>query len=164
MTQQTIRDEPAADRAAIRRVIEAAFGRPDEANLVDRLRADGDTVMSLIAAEDGEIVGHVLFSRMAAPFRALGMAPVSVVPERQRMGIGSRLIRTGIERAAREGWQAVFVMGDPEYYRRFGFDAALARGFTSPYAGPYLMVLALDGALPVKTGRIDYAPAFARLG
>jgi putative acetyltransferase len=74
------------------------------------------------------------------------------------------LIRAGIDRAARGGWQAVFVVGEPDYYRRFGFDAALASGFTSPYAGPYRMVLALGGALPVKTGKIDYAPAFARLG
>ncbi len=158
-----IRDEEPADRAAIREVVTAAFGQPLEADLVDRLRAEGDSVLSLVAMEEGRVVGHVLFSRMSAPFRALGLAPVAVMPDRQRAGIGSRLIRIGLERAAEDGWQAVFVLGDPAFYRRFGFDADQASGFSSPYAGPHLMVLALGGALPAMTGEIAYAPAFAGL-
>ncbi len=159
-----IRAEEPADPAAIRDVITAAFGRTLEADLVDRLRADGDAVISLVATREGGVVGHVLFSRVSAPFRALGLAPVAVVPDRQRAGIGSRLIRVGLERAAEKGWQAVFVLGDPAFYRRFGFDAEQASGFSSPYAGPHLMVLALGGALPATTGEIAYAPAFAGLG
>ncbi|PRD41816.1 N-acetyltransferase [Phyllobacterium phragmitis] len=159
-----IRDEGPADIAAIHRVVEAAFRQSVEADLVDRLRADGDSVISLVAEEDGKIVGHILFSPMSAPFPALGLAPVSVLPERQHAGIGSKLIREGLKRAEREGCRAVFVLGEPEYYRRFGFDPALAAGFASAYAGPYLMALPLNGEMPAEKGGIDYAPAFAALG
>jgi putative acetyltransferase len=158
-----IRDEVPGDESSIRAVVTAAFGQPDEADLVDRLREDNDCVISLVAGEADALGGHVLLSRMTAPFRALGLAPVSVTPDRQCAGIGSRLIRAALERAARDHWQAVFVLGDPAYYGRFGFDAALASGFESPYAGPYLMAKPLGAALAVTAGRIDYAPAFAAL-
>jgi putative acetyltransferase len=179
-----VRDEIADDIAAIRAVVEKAFGRSDEARLVERLRTDGDSVISLVATEGPEVLGHVLFSRMTAPFPALGLAPVSVVPERQRTGIGSRLIREGVLRAqaaragtsrsidrrtARESkkiqnFAVVFVLGDPDYYRRFGFDPALASGFACAYAGPHFMALPLGDSLPVTTGPVAYAPAFAALG
>src|SRR5262245_41244578 len=156
----TVRDEQPADRAAVRRVIEAAFARADEADLVERLRADGDSVLSLVAVGDDGIVGHVMFSRMTAPFRALALAPVAVAPARQRAGTGSLLIRAALGRlradatgAAIDGapdgamvgeWDGVFVLGEPRYYARFGFDPGLARGFASPYAGPHLMALSLQ--------------------
>ena len=110
-----IRDEEPSDRAAVRAIIEAAFARPEEADLVDRLRDDGDCEVSLVAGEGDQIVGHVLFSRMGAPFRALGLAPVAVAPERQRSGIGGGLIRAGLARARSAGWQGVFVLGNPGY-------------------------------------------------
>ena len=159
-----IRDEGPADAPAVRALVEAAFGRPLEANLIDRLRADGDAAISLVAVDGGEVVGHVLFSGMAPPFRALALAPVSVAPHRQRSGVGTRLIRVGLARAKDGGWRGVFVLGDPAYYRRFGFDPAVARGFASDYAGPHLMALAPGGGdLPATGGRIDHAPAFAAL-
>lgn len=158
-----IRDETESDHAAVRDLVTAAFGQPDEADLVERLRADGDAAIALVAEDNGAVVGHILFSRMSAPFRALGLAPVSVLPERQGTGIGSRLIREGLRRAEAGGWQGVFVLGDPAYYSRFGFDATLAEGFDSPYAGPYLMAFAPGGDLPGRQGRVDYAPAFATL-
>jgi putative acetyltransferase len=158
-----VREEQPEDAAAIRAAVTAAFGQRAEADLVDRLRADGDSVISLVTVEDCRIVGHVLFSKMSAPFRALALAPVSVVPERQNAGIGSRLIRAGLERAATDGWQGVFVLGEPEYYGRFGFDPSHAADFTSPYAGPYFMALTVVGALPATEGKLDHAPAFADL-
>jgi putative acetyltransferase len=159
-----IRDEQAADRMAIRAVVTAAFGRAMEADLVDWLRDDGDNAISLVAEERGAIVGHVMFSPMTAPFRALGLGPVAAQPKRQRAGLGGALIRAGLVRARDAGWQGVFVLGDPGYYRRFGFDAGLAKDFASPYAGPHLMALALDGGpLPARSGAIAYAPAFDRL-
>jgi len=161
-TMVLIRNEELADRTAVRAIIEAAFAGPDEADLVDRLRDDGDCELSLVAVEGGRVVGHVLFSKMGAPFPALGLAPLAVAPDRQRSGIGSRLVRAGLERARSAGWRGVFVLGDPNYYRRFGFDAALASGFDSPYAGPHLMALALGSALPASGGKIEYAPAFGR--
>lgn len=131
-----------------------------EAELVEELRRAGDSAISLVAEEDGEIVGHVLLSKMEAPFRALALAPVSVGPGRQRCGIGSALIRSAVNRAREEGWAAIFVLGEPSYYERFGFDAAAAAGFTSPYAGEHFMVLALGAALPVKSGELRHARAF----
>jgi putative acetyltransferase len=106
-----------------------------------------------------------MFSRMKAPFRALGLAPVSVLPGRQLAGIGGSLIREGLARATSAGWDAVFLLGKPEYYERFGFVAETAAGFASPYAGPCFMALALrpDG-MPVHSGRVAYAPAFSGLG
>ncbi|MDH7797812.1 MULTISPECIES: N-acetyltransferase [unclassified Beijerinckia] len=167
-----IRDEQPDDIAAIHHVVEAAFGQAVEAALVDQLRAAGDSVISLVAIEEEAVVGHVMFSRMTAPFKALGLAPVAVLPQWQGRGIGSALIREGLKRAAAEAWpeawsepwQAVFVLGDPAYYRRFGFDVARASGFISPYAGPYLMLLTLRDDVLAREGRIDYAPAFAALG
>jgi putative acetyltransferase len=155
-----IRDEQEADRAAVRRVIAAAFVRSVEGDLVERLRDDGDGVVSLVAVEADAVIGYVMFSRMVAPFRALALAPVAVLPERQRAGIGSDLIRYGLERVRSARWDGVFVLGDPRYYRRFGFDPALACGFASPYAGPHLMACALGPALPVREGTIAYASAF----
>lgn len=159
-----IRAETVLDIAAIRAVEEAGFARPHEADLVDALRAAGDAVFSLVAIEAEQLVGHIMFSRMDAPFRALGLGPVAARPDRQRRGIGGRLIREGLVRAGAEDWQAIFVLGDPVYYRRFGFDPAMAAGFRSPYAGPYLMALPLGAPdLPMRSGRIGYAPAFAAL-
>lgn len=159
-----IRHERPDDAAAIRAVLEAAFPGLEEARLVEELRADGDAAIALVAEASGIVIGHVMFSPMTGPFRALGLGPVAVAPAHQRSGIGGKLIRQGLAEAGEAGWQGVVVLGEPAYYRRFGFDPALAAGFTSPYAGPHLMALALGGPLPVTSGRIDYAPAFGRLG
>jgi putative acetyltransferase len=158
-----IRSEAYSDAPAIRQVVQAAFGGPAEADLVDRLRATGDIAISLVAADDDRVIGHVLFCGMRAPFPALGLAPVSVAPEHQRRGIGNQLIRRGIADAEAAGWHCIFVLGDPGYYRRFGFDVALASGFTSRYAGPLLMALALGSRLPILHGEIEYPPAFGLL-
>ena len=158
-----IRSEEAGDEAAVRALTQAAFGRGDEATLVDRLRADGACVLSLVAAEDDALVGHVLFSLMEASFRALGLGPVSVAPARQRKGIGSALVRAGLEAARGADWDAVFVVGDPAYYRRFGFTPEAAAPFGCAYAGPHLMALPLVRPLPAQAGEVAYAPAFAAL-
>ena len=158
-----IRAAGPADHAAVRAILLAAFPGPDEADLVERLRADGDSAIELVAERDGRIVGHVLFSPVEAPFRALALAPVAVAPDRQGEGIGSALIHAGHEAARRQGWDAIFVVGEPEYYRRFGYGAALAAGFASPYAGSYFMVLALRGPLPAGKGEVRHAAAFSAL-
>ena len=141
-----IREETPLDHEAVHALNEAAFGRSGEADLVDSLRSDGDVTLSLIAVEKAGLVGHVLFSKMTAPFLAWGLGPVAVAPNRQRTGIGSLLIRAGLGRARDAGIEGVIVLGAPGYYRRFGFDPTLAQGFASPYAGPYLMALALKGS------------------
>ena len=106
-----------------------------EAHLVEQLRAEGDSVNALVAVEQTQIIGHVMLSNMAAPFKALGLGPVSVRPDRRRSGDGSALIREGLRQARQDGWHAVFVLGDPRFYRRFGFDPELAGGFTCPTQG-----------------------------
>ncbi|MEA3041970.1 MAG: putative acetyltransferase, partial [Sphingomonadales bacterium] len=141
-----------------------AFGTGAEAELVERLHADAGAAIALVAEVEARIVGHVLFSRMAAPFRALGLGPVSVLPPRQRSGIGSALVRAGLVRARQEGWDAVFVLGDPAYYGRFGFTVEAAAPFLCAYSGPHFMALALGGGMPGVGGEIAYAPAFAALG
>jgi putative acetyltransferase len=161
-----IREERAGDAAAIGSVHLAAFSTPTEANLVEQLRSDGDITASLIAIDDGEIVGHVLFSRMSveADGRELdgwGLAPVAVMPDRQRTGIGSALVEAGIGRAQSTGVQIIFVLGEPAYYGRFGFDAKGAAGFASPYAGRYFQARQLANLPQPLVGRADYAPAFA---
>ena len=152
-----IRDEQLGDAAAIYKVVRAAFGRTDEANLVNWLRENSESVISLVAVEAGEVVGPGLFSGLAAPFKALGLALLSVVPRHQGRGIGSALIRVGLACAEYEGWRGVFVLGDPRYYERFGFDVALAREFSSPYAGSHFMMRAWDGALLTKSAVVEYA-------
>ena len=156
-----IRDEKQTDSEAIHELVAAVFRRPDEAVLIDRLRSDGACAISLVAVKGDEIVGHVLFSRMTAPFRALGLGPVSVKANRQRAGIGCQLVRTGLDQARAGGWQGVFVVGDPKFYSRFGFDPDLASGFMCRYSGPHLMALALGRELPTRAGVIEYASAFA---
>ena len=157
-----VRDELPQDRKAIYDVVSAAFGQSAEADLVDQLRDCGDCVIALVAEEDHLIVGHVLLSRMTAPFRALALAPVSVAPTRQGSGIGSTLIRTAIDRARGEEWEAIFVLGEPKYYERFGFDQQAGAGFTSPYAGSHFMMLKISTSLPT-TGELRHAPAFSAL-
>ena len=121
-----VREEIPADRAAIRALHLSAFPTEDEADLVDRLRDDGDIVFSLVSEVADCLTGHALFSRMTAPFRALGLGPVAVFPEWRAQGMAARLIETGLDLAAEARWEAVFVLGEPAYYTRFGFDAAQA--------------------------------------
>ena len=158
----SIRPEAAGDGEAVRRLLLGAFPAADEACLVERLHADGDAVLSLVAVEEEAVVGHVLFSRLLAPAAALALAPLAVRADRRRRGIGARLVEAGLERSKREGWRAVVVLGDPACYRRFGFRPEAVRGMASPYAGPALMGLELaEGGLGGP--RIEHAPAFASL-
>lgn len=163
-----VRAAAPTDRAAIRAVHLAAFPGADEADLVEALSRDGDLAISLVAVEDGAIVGHIAFSVMrvvadGASITALGLAPLAVRPAHQRTGAGSALIEAGIVAAREAGAQMIFVLGNPDYYGRFGFDAAEAAAFASPYAGPHLMALRLSGE-SYESGAADYAPAFSALG
>jgi putative acetyltransferase len=158
-----IRDARPEDAAAIKTLVAVAFARVAEATLVDHLVRDGDAEIALVMESRGAVVGHVLLSRMTAPFRALALAPVSVAPVHQSHGVGSALVREAIAEARTSGWEAIFVLGAPAYYTRFGFDPALAAGFASPYAGSAFMALALQGPLPTLTGELRHARAFADL-
>ena len=152
-----VRPERASDRPAVRHVHATAFTTPDEADLVDALRALARPLVSLVAEADGVVVGHVMFSPVALPahreLRLMGLAPLAVVPARQRSGIGSALTRAGLERCRDLDVGAVVVLGHPDYYPRFGFTRADAFGigcqFEAPPAAWMLLELVpgyLDGA------------------
>ena len=164
-----VRSATPSDADGIRKVHLGAFETSLEADLVARLERDGDAVISLVAIAQGAIAGHILFSRMdveanGRPLDALGLAPIAVLPECQRQGIGARLIKAGLEAARERGAGVVFVVGEPDYYARFGFAAETAAPFDSPYAGEYFQAMALKVDLVAPaSGRADYAPAFAEL-
>ena len=145
-----IRLERPDDSFQIRRVNELAFGQPAEADLVDKLRRACGDALSLVAEDDGAIVGHILFTPVVVDgLRALGMglAPMAVLPGRQRQGIGSQLVRRGLASLRERGCPFVVVVGHPEYYPRFGFEPASKHGFLSQWEGipdAVFMVLVLD--------------------
>jgi putative acetyltransferase len=159
-----IRYARTSDHAAIAAVVEAAFGRPDEARLVHALRAAGDAMFELVADEDGAVVGHILFSRLYADRAELiaALAPVAVQPDRQASGLGSALVRAGLESAREFGAWGVLVLGDPAYYGRFGFTAEAAAQVAAPYRGlPAFQALALEGGVFDAPMLVDYPAAFA---
>jgi putative acetyltransferase len=166
-----VRTETATDVGRTFAVVESAFGNRLEADLVDALRRSASPQLSLVAESEGHVVGHVFFSPVTidsdrpAP-SAAQLASVAVLPECQRQGVGSALIRAGLDQCGALGWSAVFVVGDPAYYSRFGFGLAGSLGFSCP--GPldrYLQLLELrSGALSGVTGCIRLHPSFAEVG
>jgi len=157
-----IRSEHPRDFSAIHALHAGAFETDAEARLVDALRADGDAVFSLVMEEANAIIGHVMFSRLCAPLPALALAPIAVSAKHRAKGVARDLIVEGVDRSRAAGEGAVFVLGDPGYYERFGFAADTAVGFECAYSGPYLMALML-GDTPARTGVLTYPPAFAGL-
>ena len=122
-----VREERSEDRDAVRRVEEAAFGQPDEADIVDALRDDPAWALSLVAEVDGEIVGHLLFSRGD---RAMTLGPLAVLPSHQRSGVGAALMREGLARID----EPIVLLGHVDYYTRFGFRPAGPEDITNQWA------------------------------
>ncbi|MBD0413356.1 GNAT family N-acetyltransferase [Oryzicola mucosus] len=162
-----IREAMEADRQAIHAVETRAFGRNDEADLVERIVANGDEVLELVAVKSGLIVGHILFSRLLVETRnrgasAVALAPLAVDPDHQRQGVGGALIEDGHRLLRLAGETLSVVLGDPAYYRRFGYSHERAAGFDSDYQGAALQALAWGTSAPAA-GRLVYAAAFAEL-
>ena len=165
-----IRREQPADVAAVHAVNEAAFATGTEAALVDALRAQAEPIVSLVAEDAGSIVGHICFSPVTlsghAELTIMGLAPMAVLPADQRRGIGSALVRSGLERCRRLGCDAVVVLGHAEYYPRFGFVPASRFGIRSEYDVPDDAFMAFEieaGILKGRAGTIRYHAAFANL-
>lgn len=163
-----IRPETPWDVDSIRRVIELAFGQIEEAAIVDKLRQRGALTLSLVATRDNEVVGHIAFSPVAiesqgSSFEAIALGPMAVLSTHQRQGIGSALVRAGLEECRRLGQEIVVVLGHPNYYPRFGFIPARARGIDCEFEVPdeAWMVLELkEGGLVGKRGTVHYRPEF----
>jgi len=166
-----VRPERAQDHPEVFSVHLRAFGRPDEAQLVERLRHQGEQPqVSLVAQHNGQLVGHILFTPVRLPqsprVRAMGLAPLAVRPEFQRRGVGSRLVQVGLDALRIAAVDLVFVVGDSRYYARFGFGAANVHGlhYPDPALDPHLMVAPLRaGALVGAKGLVQYAPPFEAL-
>jgi putative acetyltransferase len=166
----TIRQETAADHDAVRAVNEGAFGRPTEADLVDSLRSDPSFVpeLSLAAETEHGVVGYVLFTRVTVDghpdLPLLGLAPVAVLPDHQSRGIGSELIRRGLDLAREMGYLAVVLLGHPHYYPRFGFVPASRLGLKSTYDVPDEVFMAMElqgGSLEDVNGTVHYSAPFS---
>jgi putative acetyltransferase len=162
----TIRAESQVDHAAVARIVTAAFGQDAEAKIVDTVRGTASEVLSLVAEEDGVLAAHVLFSTVTLtdPRRACALGPVAVDPPRQSRRIGDALIRAGIAKLRTDGWQLLFVLGNPKYYARFGFVPAAPHGwhFGSHALDRAFQVIVLDGST-LGSGEerwIRYHPAF----
>ena len=163
-----MRPESAEDRDAIRRVNELAFPTRLEADLVDALRGTDAWLpeLSLVAEEEPDaILGHVLFSVVTLDSgpELLSLGPMAVVPDRQRAGIGSSLVRRGLTLARQTAYPLVVVLGHPAYYPRFGFEPARPLGIETPYEAPdeAWMALRLPAYDPSVAGTVTYPPAWA---
>jgi putative acetyltransferase len=150
----TIRPERPEDAVQVRRVNELAFGQPAEADLVDSLRQACADYVSLVAKDDDMVVGHILFTPVVVESAGqrivgMGLAPMAVLPNRQRSGIGSQLVTRGLDLLRDRRCPFVVVVGHPEYYPRFGFEPASRHGLASQWDGipdPAFLVVILDPA------------------
>jgi putative acetyltransferase len=166
-----IRPERTADHEQVFRVVELAFGQPAEARLVEALRRSPAFIpeLSLVAVEHERVVGHILLSRVAirseaTAHDALSLAPMAVLPERQRAGIGSALVERGLAEARRLGHRLLVVVGHPEYYPRFGFVPGGPFGIRIPFEvspGAFMVRELQAGALAGVRGEVEYPPEFA---
>jgi putative acetyltransferase len=163
-SQFQILAENPEDAPSIRRVLEAAFGRSEEANLVEALRRRGAVTLSLVASQKNRIIGHLLFSPVIIKspwdsFPAVGLGPVGVFPLCQNKGVGTALIRSGLKICQQEGHLIAVVLGDPDYYARFGFATAADFGLRCEFGVPEQFFMALElqaGALQGNRGVVIY--------
>ena len=162
-----VREEQPADQRAIHAVNAAAFETDAEARLVDALRAGGGLTLSLVAVVDGELAGHIAFSPVTVTradgttIEGVGLAPMAVVPSRQRAGIGGRLIADGLRRLREAGHRFCVVLGHPAYYPRHGFVRASTHGLAWDRPAPdeaFLVQALVPGGLGGVRGIVRYRP------
>jgi len=160
--------ETPEDVESIRHVNEQAFGQEEEAKIIEKLREHGALTISLVAVQDGEVIGHIAFSPVViesglSSFVAIVLAPMAVLPPYQRKGIGSQLVRVGLEECRRLGHEIVLVLGHPDYYPRFGFVPAGPKGIDCEFAVPeeaWMLLELRQGALTGRQGTVRFRPEF----
>jgi len=163
-----IRPEQPEDIATIHQIVAQAFRQPAETQLVDMLRRNGKAIFSLVAEDNGRVVGHILFTEAvidsaAGQLKGTGLAPLAVSPERQNEGIGSLLIEQGLKLCRKADYPFIVVLGHPEYYPRFGFVPASRFGIKSEYVvhDEVFMIIELrEGSLAGFAGVVKYQPEF----
>ena len=164
----SIREERPEDIATIHDVESLAFGRENEADLVDALRRAGKVILSLVATKNQQVVGHILFSPAILEHEGKGfvvaaLGPVAVLPELQNEGIGSRLVRSGLRDCLDKGYDVVFLIGHPNYYPRFGFVSAATKGIHCEREVPdevFMVAELRQGALTGMRGVMKFQPEF----
>ena len=162
----TIREETDADYPKIAALTRAAFGGEYGAELIEKLRTARLVIVSLVAVEKAFVAGHVLFSELTVEVddksvKAVALAPMAVRSDSRRRGVGSKLIETGLQILDDRGYEAVIVLGHPDYYSRFGFSAALTASLVAPFSGKAFMGLELvHGSLSRGRGSVTYPEAF----
>ena len=163
-----IRPEKPTDYAEVYQVNAQAFGRHNEAELVDNLRPVVQPYISLVAEIEGRIVGHIFFSPVsiesqAGPQTAMGLGPIAVLPAYQNQGIGTELVQAGLEACRQQGHKLVVVLGHPGFYPRFGFIPAGSLGlrFHEPVPEEAFMLLELTPGTPIEANAVvRYHPEF----
>ncbi len=166
-----IRPEKKEDIEAIHSILRQAFSRPEEARLVDELRGKyGSDVLSLVAEDESQVVGHILFSSVVIEgdqkkLKGMGLAPMAVLPSMHRSGIGSKLVSTGLEMLKKSGVPFIVVLGHPDYYPRFGFEPASRYGIRPQWEGVpdyVFMILWFTKPAPQITGTAVFLPEFSK--
>lgn len=160
-----IRREQPGDEKAIYAVHAASFPSAGEARLVDYLRGAGRLSVSLVAEVEGAVVGHVAFSPVTTSSgeTGAGLAPLAVVEAFRRQGIAPELVRAGLMACREKGFGWAVVLGEPEYYGRFGFRLAAAFGLSDEYGGgtAFQAIELIPGSMPIGAGLVRYSPEFA---
>ena len=159
-----IRNETSSDIAQVGEIVRLAFPTDAESRLVDALRANGKAIISLVATQQDKILGHILFSPVTttppSDARGLGLAPVAVQPNAQGKGIGSQLIREGLRLCQQLGYDYCVVLGNPNYYQRFGFETASHFGMQNEYGLNHEFMVARLSNRELATGLIRYSSEF----
>lgn len=164
-----IRREKKEDFNSIYEINEQAFKQKDESELIERIRDSKNFIpeLSLVAEENGRIIGHILFSKIKIigekEYESLALAPMAVLPEFQKQGIGGKLIKEGLNKARELGFNSAIVIGHKECYPRFGFERASKWNIKCPFEVPDEVFMAVElnaGALAEKSGIVEYPKEF----
>jgi predicted N-acetyltransferase YhbS len=164
-----IRQEVNKDYKRVYEITKLAFGQEKESKLIEKVRKGPNFVpeLSLVAEKDNEIVGHILFSKMKivgeSEYETLMLAPLAVIPELQKQGIGGKLIKKGIEKAIELGFDSIIVVGHKDYYPKFGFQKASKWGIKCPFEvpdGAFMAIELTENALENKAGVVQFPEEF----